>query len=168
MGKSLLFTTTTKLLHQLHTKFITTTHKLINNNQIPFYQNRNFTTKESYKLCNLDQLKFKMNNPDMQQQQQQQQQQQSSVPLSDVVSDCAKRWFQDTLKDAKAGDSSMQILVGQMYCNGYGVSRDSQKGRAWFTRASKHRSSVWKVTDKRPGYNASDSDSDDLDDKDAL
>ncbi|KAF5187442.1 hypothetical protein FRX31_022970 [Thalictrum thalictroides] len=40
--------------------------------------------------------------------------------------------------------------------------------RAWFTRASKHRSSVWKVTDKRPGYNASDSDSDDLNDNDAL
>ncbi|KAK3015192.1 hypothetical protein RJ639_005401 [Escallonia herrerae] len=82
------------------------------------------------------------------------------APLADVVSDCVKRWFQDTLKEAKAGDSNMQVLVGQMYCSGYGVPRDAHKGRAWISRASKTRSSVWKVSDKRPGYNASDSDSD--------
>ncbi|MFS7988206.1 hypothetical protein Hanom_Chr11g01031941 [Helianthus anomalus] len=29
------------------------------------------------------------------------------LPLSDVVSDCLRRWFQDTLKEAKAGDLSM-------------------------------------------------------------
>ncbi|CAK9135857.1 unnamed protein product [Ilex paraguariensis] len=82
--------------------------------------------------------------------------------LSEVVSDCVKRWFQDTLKEAKAGDSAMQVLVGQMYHSGYGVPRDAQKGRAWISRASKSRSSVWKVSDKHPGYNASDSDSDDM------
>lgn len=84
------------------------------------------------------------------------------LPLAAVVSDCVKRWFQDTLKEAKAGDSAMQVLVGQMYYNGYGVARDDQKGRAWLSRASKSRSSVWRVGDKQPGYNASDSDSDDM------
>ncbi|KAJ0045019.1 hypothetical protein Pint_06612 [Pistacia integerrima] len=87
---------------------------------------------------------------------------QKRVPLAQVVSDCVKRWFQDTLKEAKKGDSSMQVLVGQMYFSGYGVPRDAQKGRAWINRASKSRSSAWKVSDKPPGYNASDSDSDEL------
>lgn len=49
------------------------------------------------------------------------------VPLSEVVKDCVKRWFQDTLKEAKAGDIAMQVLVGQMYYNGYGVSKDVNK-----------------------------------------
>ncbi|XP_047332194.1 uncharacterized protein LOC124935811 [Impatiens glandulifera] len=87
------------------------------------------------------------------------------TPLSLVVSDCVRRWFQDTLKEAKAGDISMQVLVGQMYNNGYGISKDAQKARAWMSRASRIRSSVWKVSNKRPGYNASDSDSDDEDEE---
>ncbi|PNX96831.1 hypothetical protein L195_g020045, partial [Trifolium pratense] len=33
-------------------------------------------------------------------------------------------------------------------------------GKLWLTKASRLRSQVWKVGDKRPGYNASDSDSD--------
>ncbi|EYU20083.1 hypothetical protein ABFS82_06G060800 [Erythranthe guttata] len=86
---------------------------------------------------------------------------QRMTPLADVVADCVKRWFQDTLKEAKNGDTSMQVLVGQMYYSGYGVGRDSQKAKAWINRASRTRSSVWKVGDKHPGYNASDSDSDD-------
>ncbi|XP_010039170.2 uncharacterized protein LOC104427816 isoform X1 [Eucalyptus grandis] len=86
------------------------------------------------------------------------------VPLSEVVSDCVKRWFKDTLKEAKAGDVNMQVLVGQMYYSGYGVPRDAQKGRIWITKASRIRTSVWKVSDKRPGYNASDSDSDEIKD----
>ncbi|GAY32155.1 hypothetical protein CUMW_000880 [Citrus unshiu] len=84
------------------------------------------------------------------------------VPLSEVVSDCVKRWFRDTLKEAKGGDINMQVLVGQMYFSGYGVARDAQKGRIWISRASRTRSSVWKVGEKHPGYNASDSDSDEM------
>ncbi|WVZ07192.1 hypothetical protein V8G54_020538 [Vigna mungo] len=93
------------------------------------------------------------------------------VPLSDVVADCAKRWFKDTLKEAKAGDINMQVLVGQMYYHGYGIPKDGQKadvvslgmkGRLWLTKASRVRSSVWRVGRKPPGYNASDSESDDL------
>ena len=49
------------------------------------------------------------------------------VPLADVVADCVKRWFRDTLKEAKAGDINMQVLVGQMYSSGYGIPRDPQK-----------------------------------------
>ncbi|KAJ6909882.1 hypothetical protein NC652_020783 [Populus alba x Populus x berolinensis] len=89
---------------------------------------------------------------------------QKRVPLGLVVSDCAKRWFQDTLKEAKTGDITMQVLVGQMYFNGYGVPKDVEKGSDWMSRASKRRMSVWKVSDKRPGYNASDSDSDEVED----
>ncbi|KAL8146653.1 uncharacterized protein LOC141707512 [Apium graveolens] len=85
-----------------------------------------------------------------------------SLALSQVVSDCVRRWFQETLKEAKSGDLSMQVLVSQMYNTGYGVPMDPQKAKLWMTRASRVRSSVWKVSNKRPGYNASDSDSDDL------
>lgn len=56
----------------------------------------------------------------------------SSTPLSQVVSDCVKRWFQDTHKEAKAGDLSMQVLLAQMYYTGYGVPRDSYKVKAIF------------------------------------
>ncbi|CAL9165804.1 unnamed protein product [Musa hybrid cultivar] len=86
--------------------------------------------------------------------------QQGRVPLKDVVADCTRRWFQDALKEARAGDAAMQVLVGQMYHSGYGVPRNEQKAYTWISKASKYRSSVWKVSDKRPGYNASDSDTD--------
>uniref|UniRef100_A0A803L369 Uncharacterized protein n=1 Tax=Chenopodium quinoa TaxID=63459 RepID=A0A803L369_CHEQI len=64
-------------------------------------------------------------------------------PLSEVVADCVMRWFQDTLKEAKGGDTNMQAKV-------------------WMSKASRVRSSVWRVGEKHPGYNASDSDSDEL------
>ncbi|KAL5210579.1 hypothetical protein ABZP36_006202 [Zizania latifolia] len=83
------------------------------------------------------------------------------VPLAEVVLDCTKRWFQDTLKEARAGDAAMQVLVGQMYRNGYGVNKNDHKAQIWMEKASRYRSTVWKVSNKRPGYNASDSDSDD-------
>lgn len=50
----------------------------------------------------------------------------SRIPLARVVADCAKRWFKDTLKEAKAGDTNMQLLVGQMYNSGYGVPRNPE------------------------------------------
>ncbi|PIA59604.1 hypothetical protein AQUCO_00400470v1 [Aquilegia coerulea] len=99
---------------------------------------------------NSDKLKLKMES---------QVKKQNTIPLCEVVSDCVKRWFADTLKEAKAGDVAMQVLVGQMYCSGYGTPKDSQKGKQWITKASRTRSSALKVGDKRPGYNASDSDS---------
>ncbi|GAV62457.1 LOW QUALITY PROTEIN: hypothetical protein CFOL_v3_05980 [Cephalotus follicularis] len=86
---------------------------------------------------------------------------QDRFPLSHVFSDCEKQWFEDALKE-KAGDFAMQVLVGQMYCSGYGVPRDAKKGHMWIARASKSRASVWKVSNKHPGYNASDLESDEL------
>lgn len=83
------------------------------------------------------------------------------VPLSEVVLDCTRRWFQDTLKEARAGDAAMQVLVGQMYRSGYGVNKNEHKAQIWTEKASRYRSTVWKVSNKHPGYNASDSDSDD-------
>ncbi|RXH81499.1 hypothetical protein DVH24_034920 [Malus domestica] len=38
---------------------------------------------------------------------------QNRVLLARVVSNCVLRGFQDTLKDAKAGDSSMQEWIGE-------------------------------------------------------
>nr|GEX50749.1 hypothetical protein [Tanacetum cinerariifolium] len=84
------------------------------------------------------------------------------VPLKEVVLECTRRWFGDTLKEAESGDVNMQVLVGQMFCSGYGVVKDAHKGQAWIRAASRSRSSVWKVGNKRPGYNASDSDSDEV------
>ncbi|CAK9323909.1 unnamed protein product [Citrullus colocynthis] len=81
------------------------------------------------------------------------------TPLACVVSDCVKRWFQDTLKEARAGDTAMQVLVGQMFCSGYGVPKDTRKGLTWINRGSK--SQPWKVSDRHPGYLATDSESSD-------
>lgn len=49
------------------------------------------------------------------------------VPLSEVVADCVRRWFNEALKEARAGDTAMQVLVGQMYHSGYGVPKNDQK-----------------------------------------
>ncbi|XP_017701768.2 uncharacterized protein LOC103721508 isoform X2 [Phoenix dactylifera] len=90
--------------------------------------------------------------------------QERRVPLSEVVSDCVRRWFQDALNEARTGDPGMQVLVGQMYHSGYGCPRNEQKGKAWIAKASRYRSAAWKVSYKHPGYNASDSDSDEAKD----
>ncbi|KAK8921776.1 hypothetical protein KSP39_PZI020834 [Platanthera zijinensis] len=55
------------------------------------------------------------------------------VPLSNVVADCVRRWFRDALEEAKAGDAAMQVLVGQMYQNGYGIPQNEQKVRTSFS-----------------------------------
>ncbi|KAL6209265.1 hypothetical protein ACLB2K_020207 [Fragaria x ananassa] len=70
----------------------------------------------------------------------------------------------DTLKEAKGGDTAMQVLVGQMYLSGYGVEKNPEKGHAWISRASRSRRAIWKVSQKQPGYHASDSDSNELED----
>ncbi len=50
-----------------------------------------------------------------------------AMPLREVVADCEKRWFEQTLKAAKNGDVAMQSLVGQMFCSGYGVTANMKK-----------------------------------------
>lgn len=64
--------------------------------------------------------------------------------------------------------SSNCIIIVEYYvliilCT-YFVSFSFYKGRAWAEKASRYRPSVWKVGTKRPGYNASDSDSDEMND----
>ncbi|PRQ59577.1 hypothetical protein RchiOBHm_Chr1g0371721 [Rosa chinensis] len=49
------------------------------------------------------------------------------VPLAQVVSNYSKRRFQDMLKEAKGVDFAMQVLVGQMYHNGYDVKKKPRK-----------------------------------------
>ncbi|GER31122.1 superoxide dismutase [Striga asiatica] len=68
------------------------------------------------------------------------------LPLSKVVADCVERWFEDALKEARAGDINMQVLLGQMYYSGYGVPKNAGKESLWFTRASRVRSSVWELS----------------------
>lgn len=58
--------------------------------------------------------------------------QQRRVPLSEVVSDCVRRWFHDALNEARSGDPAMQVLVGQMYHSGYGCPRNEQKVRSFW------------------------------------
>lgn len=47
--------------------------------------------------------------------------------LSEVVKECISLWFQETLDEANAGDINMQLLLSQMYFNGYGVPKDPAK-----------------------------------------
>lgn len=84
------------------------------------------------------------------------------VPLAEVVAELVEGWFEDALEAAEEGDSSMQVLVGQMYCSGFGVPKDVQKGRAWISKGTKDQLSAWKAERKHPGYNESDSGSDEV------
>ncbi|CAN0888353.1 hypothetical protein LINGRAHAP2_LOCUS15835 [Linum grandiflorum] len=81
------------------------------------------------------------------------------TPLSEMVADCERQWFEDALREAEAGDIQMQVLVGQMYTSGYGVAKDVSKGRAWIDKASKTQSldSMLEGDEQRQlGYNTSD------------
>ncbi|WOL00652.1 hypothetical protein Cni_G09365 [Canna indica] len=82
-------------------------------------------------------------------------------PLREVVTECTRRWFQDALKEAMAGDAAMQVLVAQMYQSGYGTPKNEQKASTWISKASRYRASARRVSNKHPGFDASDSDSDD-------
>jgi hypothetical protein len=61
-------------------------------------------------------------------------QEDARVPLAEMVLDCTRRWFQDALKEARAGDAAMQVLVGQMYRSGYGVNKNEHKVSPPFLR----------------------------------
>lgn len=59
----------------------------------------------------------------------------SALPLSMVVSDAVKRWFDDTYRDAHRGDIKQQALLGQMLNEGYGCVKDPIAGAEWTERA---------------------------------
>eukprot|EP00210_Caulerpa_lentillifera_P006414 g6127.t1 len=61
----------------------------------------------------------------------------SAIPLSLVVSDAVKRWFDDTYRDAQRGDVKQQALLGQMLMEGYGCVKDPVAGAEWTERAKR-------------------------------
>ena len=98
----------------------------------PLYQNQSLTPRTTGGATNLESPRSKKKMEDSSSNNSEKRIQSSSTPLSQVVSDCVKRWFHDTHKEAKAGDLSMQVLLAQMYYTGYGVPRDSYKVKAIF------------------------------------
>ncbi|KAK8334561.1 hypothetical protein V6Z12_A10G280200 [Gossypium hirsutum] len=115
------------------------------------------------------------------------------IPLARVVFQLVKVRFDDALKEAKAGDTNMQVLVGQRiamammlgkrakfdshYCCFVEPYETSFARLVMAIDACKtakfllllmlvcfimFKASVWKVSDKHPGYNASGSDSNEL------
>lgn len=74
----------------------------------------------------------------------------TSIPLSYVVSDAVKRWFDDTyryrssvqsqlinlcFREAARGDVKQQALLGQMLNEGYGCVKDPAAASEWIERA---------------------------------
>eukprot|EP00878_Enallax_costatus_P002370 GHUV01002546.1.p1 GENE.GHUV01002546.1~~GHUV01002546.1.p1 ORF type:complete len:235 (+),score=18.02 GHUV01002546.1:79-783(+) len=57
------------------------------------------------------------------------------VPLKLVVQDAVKRWFNETLSEARRGDVKQQALLSQMYAEGYGCKQDMEQSRVWSERA---------------------------------
>lgn len=58
-----------------------------------------------------------------------------SVPLKLVVADAVKRWFAETLSEARRGDVKQQALLSQMYAEGFGCRQDPEQARVWAERA---------------------------------
>ncbi|WIA32671.1 hypothetical protein OEZ86_003472 [Tetradesmus obliquus] len=57
------------------------------------------------------------------------------VPLKLVVADAVKRWFNETLSEARRGDVKQQALLAQMYAEGYGCKADPEQAQVWGERA---------------------------------
>ncbi|KAF6253816.1 hypothetical protein COO60DRAFT_386607 [Scenedesmus sp. NREL 46B-D3] len=57
------------------------------------------------------------------------------VPLKLVVADAVKRWFNETLSEARRGDVKQQALLSQMYADGYGCKQDVEQSKVWGERA---------------------------------
>lgn len=57
------------------------------------------------------------------------------VPLKLVVQDAVKRWFNETLSEARRGDVKQQALLSQMYAEGYGCKQDLEQAKIWGERA---------------------------------
>jgi TPR repeat protein len=60
-----------------------------------------------------------------------------TAPLSAVVTDAVKRWFQETNKEAMKGDIKQQALLGQMLMEGYGCQANPASGRMWSEKAQR-------------------------------
>ncbi|CAL5219005.1 g760 [Coccomyxa viridis] len=58
-----------------------------------------------------------------------------TAPLTAVVHDAVRRWFQEAHKEAQRGDVKQQALLGQMLMEGYGCERDAAAGKEWSDKA---------------------------------
>jgi TPR repeat protein len=52
------------------------------------------------------------------------------------LQEAVKRWFRDTEEEAVRGDIKQQALLGQMYAEGYGTTRDPKLAKDWADRAA--------------------------------
>ncbi|GBF98124.1 hypothetical protein Rsub_10871 [Raphidocelis subcapitata] len=57
------------------------------------------------------------------------------VPLKYVVQAATRRWFEETLAEARNGDVKQQALVAQMLQQGYGTDRDPAAAARWADKA---------------------------------
>ena len=60
-----------------------------------------------------------------------------TAPLSVIVTDAVKRWYQDAEREAARGDVKQQALLGQMLAEGYGCSADSEAAKSWADKAKR-------------------------------
>ena len=59
-----------------------------------------------------------------------------TAPLSVVVTDAVKRWYQDAEREAARGDVKQQALLAQMLTEGYGCHADLEAAKAWADRTA--------------------------------
>lgn len=59
------------------------------------------------------------------------------APLSAVVTDAVKRWYQDVEREAERGDVKQQALLAQMLTEGYGCVADPEAARTWSDKAKR-------------------------------
>lgn len=60
-----------------------------------------------------------------------------TAPLSVVVADAVKRWYQDAEREASRGDVKQQALLAQMLTEGYGCQADLEAAKAWADKAKR-------------------------------
>ena len=60
-----------------------------------------------------------------------------TAPLSVVVTDAVKRWYQDAAREAARGDVKQQALLAQMLTEGYGCHADLEAAKGWADKAKR-------------------------------
>lgn len=60
-----------------------------------------------------------------------------TAPLSVVVTDAVKRWYQDAEREAARGDVKQQALLAQMLTEGYGCHADLEAAKGWADKAKR-------------------------------
>ena len=60
-----------------------------------------------------------------------------TAPLSVVVTDAVKRWYQDAEREAARGDVKQQALLAQMLTEGYGCRADPEAAKGWADKAKR-------------------------------